>query len=58
MTRVASVHAMGDIWAMGAVPQAATATIILPRLSTDLQHRTLSEIMTTATEQFRAASSC
>ncbi|WP_170359245.1 selenide, water dikinase SelD [Ruegeria arenilitoris] len=55
MTRIAAVHALGDIWAMGANPQAATATIILPRMSPQLQHRTLSEIMTTATEVIRHA---
>lgn len=48
MTRIAAIHALGDIWAMGAQPQAATATIILPRLSAKLQERTLHEIMTTA----------
>ena len=40
---------------MGAAPQAATATLILPRLSPELQRRTLSEIMATATEEMRAA---
>jgi selenide,water dikinase len=55
MTRIAAVHALGDIWAMGAEPQAATATIILPRLAPALQERTLGEIMQTAAEVFRAA---
>ena len=48
MARIAAVHALGDIWAMGAAPQAATATVILPRLSPALQQRTLSEIMSAA----------
>lgn len=55
MTRIAAVHALGDIWAMGAAPQAATANLILPRMSAELQRRTLAEIMTAAGEVFTAA---
>ncbi|MDK3019513.1 selenide, water dikinase SelD [Pseudodonghicola flavimaris] len=55
MTRIAAVHALGDIWAMGATPQAATVTLILPRMSPALQRRSLSEIMTAADAVLRAA---
>ena len=55
MTRIAAVHALGDIWAMGGAPQAATATLILPRQSEPLQARMLAEIMTTAREVMTAA---
>ncbi|WP_171102287.1 selenide, water dikinase SelD [Ruegeria sp. HKCCD7255] len=55
MTHIAAVHALGDIWAMGAQPQAATTTIILPRMSATLQSRTLNEIMATADAVIRAA---
>lgn len=50
MTKIAAVHALGDVWAMGAAPQAATASIILPRMSAEMQRRVLGEIMQTAQE--------
>ena len=50
MARIVAVHALGDIWAMGAAPQAALINVILPRLSEPLQERTLAEIMAGATE--------
>jgi len=55
MARIAAVHALGDIWAMAAAPQVATANLILPRLTPALQQRTLSEIMSSAGEIFHAA---
>ena len=55
MTRIAAVHALGDIWAMGANPQAATANLILPKMSANLQVRTLREMMAAATEVMRDA---
>ncbi len=55
MARLTAIHALGDIWAMGADPQVALAQIILPRLSAELQSRTLADIMTAAAEVFTAA---
>lgn len=54
MARIAAVHALGDIWAMGAAPQAALATVILPRMSGPLQSRSMAEIMAAAAEVFTA----
>ena len=48
MTRIAAVHALGDIWAMGGKPEAMLPQIILPRMSPALQRRTLAEIMEAA----------
>ena len=50
MAKIAAVHALGDIWAMGAKPQSAVANVVLPRMSEGLQSRTLSEVMAAAHE--------
>ncbi|WP_370692966.1 selenide, water dikinase SelD [Pseudotabrizicola sp.] len=55
MGRLAAVHALGDVWAMGADPQAALAQITLPRLSDTLQADMLAEVMQAAGAVFRAA---
>jgi selenide,water dikinase len=52
MGRITAIHALGDIWAMGATPQAALAQIILPPLSEPLQERTLTELVDAASEIF------
>jgi selenide, water dikinase len=54
VARVAAIHALGDVWAMGAVPQAALATVILPRMEARLQGRWLEEVMGAAADVFAA----
>ncbi|MGI9391770.1 MAG: selenide, water dikinase SelD [Boseongicola sp.] len=48
MTRIAALHAMGDIWAMGASPQALLTQITLPRMSEPLQNAWLDECLAAA----------
>ncbi|WP_068244963.1 selenide, water dikinase SelD [Tritonibacter horizontis] len=55
MTRISAQHALNDIWAMGAQPQAATLTLILPRQSPALLQRQLAEIMAAADQEMAAA---
>ncbi|NUB44689.1 selenide, water dikinase SelD [Fertoebacter nigrum] len=55
MSRIAAVHALGDIWAMGAAPQVALAQVILPRMAPRMQAETLREIMAAASDVFTAA---
>lgn len=50
MARIATVHALGDIWSMGAAPQAAVLSLTLPRMTAQLQQRTVSEITQTVTQ--------
>lgn len=54
VARAAALHAMGDLWAMGARPETALAQIILPRLSPELQARTMAEMMEAARDVFAA----
>lgn len=54
VARVAAIHALGDIWAMGARPQVALASLILPRMTTRLQKRWLEEILAAATDVLAA----
>jgi selenide,water dikinase len=54
MARIAALHALGDIWAMGATPQVALASIILPRMSERMSEAWLDEIMGAAAGIFAA----
>lgn len=47
MAKITANHALGDVWAMGADPQAAVLSLTLPRMSADLQQRTVAEITQT-----------
>ncbi len=55
LARITAIHALGDIWAMGAQPQAALASVILPRMAGPLQARSMAEVMAAAAEVFGAA---
>jgi selenide,water dikinase len=55
VARVAAVHALGDVWAMGAAPQSAVATVILPRMEARLQGAWLGEVMGAAHDVFAEA---
>ena len=55
LARIAAVHAMGDVWAMGAEPQAALATIVLPRMAERMQAETLREVLAALSETLRGA---
>lgn len=55
MTRIAAIHALGDVWAMAARPKAVTVSVILPRMSAELQRRTLAEVITVARNEVEAA---
>ncbi len=55
MALIAAVHALGDVWAMGATPQAALATVILPPMTDRLQESWLTEIMAAAQDVFAEA---
>ncbi|SUZ31698.1 Selenide, water dikinase [Roseibaca ekhonensis] len=55
MGQLAAIHALGDVWAMGATAQLALAQIILPRLSEALAERMLGEILDGAQSVFGPA---
>lgn len=54
LAKVAAIHALGDIWAMGAAPKTVLANIILPPLAPEKQSAMLAEIMQGANTVFNA----
>lgn len=52
LSRIAALHALGDIWAMGAQPQSVLVNLTLPRMSVPMQQRTMGEIMSAAEDVF------
>lgn len=55
LARVAAIHAMGDVWAMGAEPQAGLASIVLPRMGERMQAETLREALAGLSDALREA---
>lgn len=53
LARVAAVHAMGDVWAMGGRPHKVLASLIVPPLSEEKQVNFISEIMAGAEAAFQ-----
>ena len=52
--RISALHALGDVWAMGAKPQSALAHVVLPEMPDRMLESTLEEIMDAAASAFRA----
>ncbi len=50
--RITALHSMSDVWARGAEPLYALASITIPRMSETLQRETLREIMDSSAQTF------
>lgn len=54
LAKIAAIHALGDIWAMGATPSTVLSQIILPPLAPEKQSDMIREIASGAGEVFDA----
>lgn len=55
MAGIAAIHALGDVWAMGAAPQVALAQVVLPRMAAEMAADELAEVMDEAAAVFAMA---
>ena len=50
MARITAHHALGDVWAMGADPQAVVVSVTLPQMSEALAERSMQDILESVSE--------